>query len=83
MVITKKEHPANAWRCQRQIMQLVPAHKEVLQINPDNALTHGALGVAYYKLGEENLAIHEFQEVLRLDPRNPNARKMLGGLLRQ
>ena len=57
--------------------EAVSCFQKVLQINPDSALTHGALGVAYHKLGEKDLAIREFQEVLRLDPRNQNARKML------
>ena len=62
--------------------EAVSCFQKVLQTNPDNALTHGALGTAYYKLGEKDPAIHEFQEVLRLDPGNPNAREMLERLQR-
>ena len=57
--------------------EAVSCFQKVLKINPDSALTHGALGTTYYKLGEKGLAIQEFQEVLRLDPRNQNARQML------
>ena len=66
----------------QQYDEAVSCFQAVLKFNPDSALTHGALGTAYYKMGAEGLAIQEFQETLRLDPQNPNAREMLKRLLR-
>jgi tetratricopeptide (TPR) repeat protein len=48
--------------------EAVKKYKESLRLEPDNALTHQALGAAYNLLEKPDLATREFEEVVRLRP---------------
>ncbi|MBU0699988.1 tetratricopeptide repeat protein [bacterium] len=51
--------------------------KTALKIKSDSANAHYWLGEAYYKKGEESLAIAEWEKTLDLDPKNKQARESL------
>lgn len=54
--------------------------KQVLKIDPQNAMAHVGLGQLYSKIGLTKRAENEFREALRLEPNNPVARKGLQAL---
>ena len=49
-----------------------------LRTDPENAGTHAALGWAYYKDGEPELAIHHFVQSQRINPNDNHTRHGLG-----
>ena len=51
--------------------------QQISSINPKNTFAHGAMGIIFYKRGQWQKAIDEFQQVLRLEPNNQHAQKML------
>ena len=51
------------------VEQAVPLLKQSLEKDPDNALTHYHLGMAYAKAGEDSKAIEELKKALALDPK--------------
>lgn len=48
-----------------------------LKIKPDSVKAHYWLGEAYYKKGEKNLAITQWEKTLQLDPENKEAKESL------
>lgn len=71
-------HPAS-WRAyyflgyvqfrQRRISDSVQALSKSLELNTDNAAAHRILGRELSIIGRYDLALREFEEALRLDPR--------------
>jgi tetratricopeptide (TPR) repeat protein len=51
------------------VEQAVPLFQQSLEKDPDNALTHYHLGMAYAKIGEDSRAISELKKALTLDPK--------------
>jgi tetratricopeptide (TPR) repeat protein len=51
------------------VEQSVPLFQQSLEKDPDNALTHYHLGMAYAKMGEDSKAIVELKKALALDPK--------------
>lgn len=49
--------------------QAVPLFQQALEKDPNNALTHFHLGMAYAKLGEDSKAIASLKRALALDPK--------------
>ena len=50
------------------VEQSVPLFQQALEKDPENALTHFHLGMAYAKLGEDSKAIAAVKRALTLDP---------------
>lgn len=48
-------------------------YRSYLRHHPDTAETHEALGLIYLEIGRGNLAVKEFQEVMKLEPRHQEA----------
>ena len=44
-------------------------------MDPGYILAYSNRGFAYYKLGELDLALADFEQILKLDPKNADARK--------
>jgi len=51
------------------VEQSIPLFQQALEKDPENALTHFHLGMAYAKLGEDSKAIASLKRALTLDPR--------------
>jgi tetratricopeptide (TPR) repeat protein len=51
------------------VEQAVPLFQQSLEKDPDNALTHYHLGMAFAKMGEDSKAISELKKALALDPK--------------
>ena len=51
------------------VEQSIPLFQQALEKDPENALTHFHLGMAYAKLGEDSKAIASLKRALMLDPR--------------
>ncbi len=47
---------------------------EILKFDPNNVAAHDNLGVVYYHLNLFEEAIHQFEEAIRIDPMNENAK---------
>ena len=56
----------------------ISLYRHTLQVTTDNDKINTNLGVALAEKGELNAAIHEFQEALRINPNNRQARNNLG-----
>lgn len=61
----------------------IEQYQQALQLDPDSAIIHAAAGWAYYKLGMLDAAILEAEEVNRLNPNDPELRKILQLLYHQ
>ena len=48
-----------------------------LQINPNSAITHWHLAIAYEALGLRDKSIEQYREVARMDPLNPHVQSAL------
>ena len=62
------------------VEQAVPLFEQSLEKDPDNAMTHYHLGMAFAKAGEDSKAITELKKALTLDPNlatGNEARRML------
>jgi tetratricopeptide (TPR) repeat protein len=49
--------------------QSIPLFQQAPEKDPENALTHFHLGMAYAKVGEDSKAIASLKRALMLDPR--------------
>ena len=54
---------------------------EALNIDPDHALVHHTLGIAYQRQGKVNTAVNEFKHAIRLRPDYANAHLFLANAL--
>lgn len=52
----------------------VMAYTAELRRDPDDAVAHAGLGIAYMKMGRSSEALSEFRVVVRLEPKNPQYR---------
>ena len=55
----------------------ISLYRHTLQVTTDSDRINTNLGVALAEKGEMNAAIHEFQEALRINPNNRQARNNL------
>lgn len=55
----------------------IEQYKQALQLDPDSAIIHAAMGWAYYNMGMLDAAILKAEEVNRLNPNDPEVRKIL------
>ena len=61
----------------------IEQYRQALRLEPDSAIIHAALGWAYYNVGMLDAAIIEAEEVNRLNPNDPELRKILELLYQQ
>ena len=61
----------------------IEQYQQALHLEPESAIIHAALGWAYYNIGMLDAAIHEAEEVNRLNPNDPELQKLLELLHRQ
>ncbi len=66
-----------------QALELMGERRRAVDLNPELAQGHVNLGVVYFKLGQTNAALMEYQEGLRMKPDSPSAHINLGHLLSQ
>ena len=57
--------------------EAIEQYQQALRIDPDAAIVHAALGWAYYNVGMLDAAIAEGEEVMRLEPDNPDVPKLM------
>ncbi len=62
---------------QRKWPEAIAEFRRAVELNPDLAIAHAALGWAYYRTGQPDLALQEGEEVLRLEPDNEQVRQLL------
>jgi tetratricopeptide (TPR) repeat protein len=58
-------------------------YSRALQLQPDNAYAHQALGAAWIKMGEPEKALEPLRTATHLDPLYPTAHYQLGMVYRQ
>ena len=67
----------------REYDKAIEQYQQALHLEPDSAIIHAALGWAYYNVGMLDAAIFEAEEVNRLNPNDPELRKILKLLYQQ
>lgn len=79
--ITNRGNPyfeqGNIYLKQKQYQEAIEQYQQALRINPDAAVIHAALGWAYYNVGMLDAAIAAGEEVMRLEPNNPDVPKLM------
>lgn len=73
----------NAHIEKKEYDKAIEQYQQALQLEPDSAIIHAALGWAYYNVGMLDAAILEAEEVNRLNPNDPELRKILELLYQQ
>lgn len=63
-----------------QVEQAIDIFKYNAQAHPDSFNAHDSLAEAYHQAGNELLAAQHYRRSLQLNPKNDNAKKMLGKL---
>ena len=58
--------------------EAVESCMRAMRINPDHALAHSNLGVAYFNLGMHKEAIESYKQAIRINPDDTNAHASLG-----
>lgn len=64
----------------RKLADQQDSYKEALKTNPDDLLAHFNLGVVYARQAMRDEALHEFEEVVRIDPGYVKAHNYIGVL---
>lgn len=72
----------NIYLKEKRYPEAIEQYQEALHIDPDAAIIHAALGWAYYNAGMLDAAIAAGEEVMRLEPDNPDVPQLME-LLRQ
>lgn len=67
----------NAHIEKKEYDKAIEQYQQALQLEPDSAIIHAAMGWAYYNMGMLDAAILEAEEVNRLNPNDPELRKIL------
>ena len=79
--ITSRSNPyfdqGNIYLKKKKYHDAIEQYQQALRLDPDAAIIHAALGWAYYNVGMLDAAIAEGEEVMRLEPDNPDVRKLM------
>ena len=67
----------NIYLKEKKYHEAIEQYQEALRLDPDAAIVHAALGWAYYNVGMLDAAIAAGQEVMRLEPDNPDVPKLM------
>lgn len=67
----------NIYLKEKRYHEAIEQYQEALRLDPDDAIVHAALGWAYYNVGMLDAAIAAGQEVMRLEPDNPDVPKLM------
>ena len=62
---------------EKEYHEAIEQYQQALHLDPNNALIRAALGWAYYNVGMLDAAIAEGEEVMRLEPDNPDVPKLM------
>ena len=85
--ITNRGNPyfeqGNIYLNQKRYREAIKQYQEALRLDPDAAIIHAALGWAYYNVGMLDAAIAAGEEVMRLEPDNPDVPKLMELLYRE
>ena len=66
------------WLDQQRYDEAIAAYRQAVRLEPQNALAHYGLGVAYSRKGENEQAIAAYREAIRLQPEHADAHYGLG-----
>ena len=79
--ITSRGNPyfdqGNIYLKKKKYHEAIEQYQQALRLDPDAAIIHAALGWAYYNVGMLDAAIAEGEEVMRLEPDNPDVPKLM------
>ena len=79
--ITNRGNPyfeqGNIYLKKKRYHEAIEQYRQALRLDPDTAIIHAALGWAYYNVGMIDAAIAEGEEVIRLEPDNPDVPKLM------
>jgi tetratricopeptide (TPR) repeat protein len=79
--ITNRGNPyfeqGNIYLKKKQYHEAIEQYQQALRLDPDAAIIHAALGWAYYNVGRLDAAIAAGEEVMRLEPDNPDVPKLM------
>ena len=79
--ITNRGNPyfeqGNIYLKKKRYHKAIEQYQQALRLDPDTAIIHAALGWAYYNVGMIGAAIAEGEEVMRLEPDNPDVPKLM------
>ncbi len=67
----------NIYLKKKRYHEAIEQYQQALRLDPDTAIIHAALGWAYYNVGMIDAAIAEGEEVIRLEPDNPDVPKLM------
>ena len=67
----------NTYLKTKRYHEAIEQYQQALRLDPDAAIIHAALGWAYYNVGMIDAAIAEGEEVMRLEPDNPDVPKLM------
>lgn len=67
----------NIYVKKKEYHKAIKQYQQALRSDPENAIIHAALGWAYYNVGMLDAAIAEGEEVMRLEPDNPDVPKLM------
>ena len=67
----------NIYLKEKRYHEAIEQYQEALRIDPEAAIIHAALGWAYYNVGMLDAAIAAGEEVMRLEPDNPDVPKLM------
>ena len=67
----------NIYLKNKRYHEAIEQYQQALRIDPDAAIIHAALGWAYYNVGLLDAAIAAGEEVMRLEPDNPDVPKLM------
>ena len=67
----------NIYLKEKRYHEAIEQYQQALHLDPDAAIIHAALGWAYYNVGMLDAAIAAGEEVMRLEPDNPDLPKLM------
>ena len=67
----------NIYLKKKRYHEAIEQYQQALRLDPDAAIIHAALGWAYYNVGMLDAAIAAGEEVMRLEPDNPDVPKLM------
>ena len=67
----------NIYLKEKRYHEAIEQYQQALRMEPDSAIVHAALGWAYYNVGMLDAAIAAGEEVMRLEPNNPDVPKLM------
>src|SRR5215510_15413952 len=70
---------AQGFESEQRWSEAFSVYSEIVKFEPNNALAHYRLGTVSEKLGAIDNAVRSYQEALRLDPNQSEARQALEG----